>query len=104
MHLDELRIPYWRQYRYVPGRQFRADFGIPERKLLIEVQGGVFSRRAHGSITGVLKDNERLNQATLQGYRVLRFTPDEVMDGRAKETVAQCLKEGDHANVDSLPR
>ena len=71
--------PYERQYGYVPGRKFRADFAFPTARVLVEVQGGVYTRKAHGSITGILKDIERGNLAALHGWRVLRYTTQQIM-------------------------
>ena len=87
IHLDELGLVYERQHRYVPGRRFRADFALPAYRLLIEVVGGVYTRQAHGSVTGVLKDIDRLNRGTILGWRMLRVTPQMVEDGTAKEMV-----------------
>lgn len=75
---------YERQYRYIPGRQFRADFAWPVQRLIVEVQGGVFTGQAHGSISGVVKDIERLNVATLHGWAILRFVPSQVYDDIAE--------------------
>ena len=81
-----------RQFRYVPGRKFTADFAYTERRLLIHVDGGVYSRQAHGSITGILADIARQNLATLGGYRALRVTPDMVKDGTALKLIEEALK------------
>ena len=94
IHLGELGLRFERQYRYVPGRRFRADFALPEHRLLIEVVGGVYTYQAHGSIKGVKADMERLNLATLHGWKLLRFTPHEVDVGYAKETVERTLARG----------
>ena len=91
VHLRELGIAFCRQHLYAHGRRLRADFAFPKARLLVEVQGGVFTRQAHGSITGVKADNDRLNAATLNRWRVLRFTPDEVKDGRAKDVIQRAL-------------
>ena len=73
------RVKGWkRQHRYVPGRMFRADFAFPEQKLIVEVDGGVFNRRAHGSVAGIIADMQRTNLAAINGWRVMRFRPDEV--------------------------
>ena len=90
IHLDELGLAYERQFRYVPGRRFRADFALPAYRLLIEVAGGVYTRKAHGSVTGVLADIDRLNRGTILGWRMLRVTPQMVEDGTAKEMVRCC--------------
>jgi hypothetical protein len=75
-----------RQYHYAPPRKLRADFAWPsppDLSLLVEVQGGIWGRKAHGSVTGILADIDRLNAATMAGWRLLRVTPDMVKDGRA---------------------
>jgi len=59
-------------------RYFRADFAWPEARLLLECQGGVFTRQAHGSISGILRDNERLNIAARLGWRMMRCTTKDL--------------------------
>ena len=51
----------------------------------------MYSRKAHGSITGVLADIERLNTATLAGFRLLRFTPQAVKSGEALQLIERVL-------------
>ena len=92
IHLRELGAQFERQFHYIPGRKFAADFAIPSASLLIEVQGGIYSGQAHGSVTGIKKDNERLNLATLNGWSLLRFAPDEVSDGTAQRMIARVLE------------
>lgn len=112
---DRVRFAFVRQHQYVPGRQFKADIAFPPVRLLIEVQGGIAegwrtrtdpvtkqkyrekARGAHGSVEGVLRDNERLNLATLHGWAVLRFTPDEVASGAALTFIEGYLKSREDA-------
>jgi hypothetical protein len=94
LHLAELGLRFERQYEYVAGRRFRADFAVwagavCARPLLVEVVGGVYQRRAHGSVTGVLRDIDRLNAATMKDLPMLRFTPQMVESGQAKEMIAE---------------
>jgi very-short-patch-repair endonuclease len=77
--LRRAKIKGWkRQYSYVPGRKFKADFAFPLQKLIVEVDGGVYSRRAHGSIGGIIADMKRSNFAAMNGWRLMRFRPDEI--------------------------
>ncbi len=98
--LDTLHLSYTRQFAYAPPRRFRADFLLTGHQVLIEVVGGVypFRRRradgreviqagAHGTIKGINDDIARLNAATLAGYRMLRFTPGQIRQGTARETI-----------------
>lgn len=64
------------------GRKFRADLAYPDRKLLIECEGGIFRGR-HTSATGYSTDAEKYNLATLLGYSVLRFTSAQIKGGQA---------------------
>ena len=90
--LAQAGIAFERQYAYAHGRKLRADFALPEYRLLVAVEGGIFSRKAHGSVTGVLKDMERGNEAAIAGFFMLRVTPDEVADGRALALVQRFLE------------
>jgi len=89
------------QCEYAHPRKLRADFlvympNIAEfprnylegrHRVLVEVQGGVFNGRAHGSIEGVLRDIDRLNEASIHGFHMLRFTPDQIDEGYAMTTI-----------------
>jgi hypothetical protein len=118
VHLQELGLHFDRQFPYAKGRKFKADFAVwrdnPDKRLkeppplyrlaLIEVVGGIFqkgkpcpvcgrtNKGAHGSITGILKDNERLFEAFKAGWPMLRFTPQQVESGEAKAMIEAALK------------
>jgi len=104
VHLQELGLHFEPHYRYVPGRKFEADFAVwwatheqlptstvDRRFALIEVVGGVYSKQAHGSVTGILKDNERLWWAFRSHWHMVRVTPDQVKDGTARAMIAEAL-------------
>lgn len=81
-----------RQHLYVPGRRFTADFAWPDQRLLVECQGGVWSRKSgHSGGSGITKDIERGNAATLAGWRVLRFAPAHIRSGEALRVIAEAL-------------
>ena len=93
--LRAVGIEFVQQYIYAPPRRLRADFAfLRPRGLLCEIQGGIFTktRNAHGSITGILADIDRLNAATLAGWRLIRATPDMVRDGRALKLIEAALR------------
>lgn len=82
-----------REFFYVPGRKFRADFAWPAERLLVEIQGGVWSPKSgHSGGTGITQDCERGNAAALAGWRVLRFTPAHVRKGEALRVLGQALR------------
>lgn len=82
------------QFRFAPPRQWKADFAWPEARLLVEVDGGVFTRGRHTRGTGYIKDCEKLNAAVLAGWRVLRVTPPDLRSGRGVAWIAQALAVG----------
>lgn len=63
-----------REYRFHPTRLWRFDFCWPDKKIAIELEGGVFSNGGHSRGAGFTRDTEKYNQAVILGYRVLRYT------------------------------
>lgn len=54
------------QYRYVHGRRFQCDFAwVSDLTVIVECDGGVTRRggKAHGSVSGIIRDIERANFA-----------------------------------------
>jgi very-short-patch-repair endonuclease len=66
------------EYRFHPPRRWRFDFAWLDRKLAVEVDGGEWSRGRHTRGKGFSGDCEKMNQATIDGWRVLRFTGSEI--------------------------
>lgn len=82
-----------RQYRYAPPRMLRADFAWIEARLIVELDGGIWAQSSsHGSSQGILRDIDRLNAATLAGWRSLRFPTDAAEDGQIAETIDVILR------------
>lgn len=67
-----------KEYKFHPTRRWRFDYAIPEHKIALEVEGGVWTGGRHTSPKGFLNDIEKYNTATLMGWRVFRTTPDEL--------------------------
>jgi len=63
------------EYQFDPNRKSRFDFAWPEAKVALEVEGGVWSRGAHGRGSGIVRDIEKYNRATRRGWRILRVIP-----------------------------
>jgi very-short-patch-repair endonuclease len=91
VQLEQDRIRFIREYHFAPPRKWRADFAIARSMLLIEIDGGSWVRGRHVTGKGFEADLEKLNAAALLGYRVLRFTPAQVEDGRALAVIRQAL-------------
>jgi hypothetical protein len=74
----DLRVECVKEYKFHPTRRWRFDYAIPEHKIALEVEGGVWTGGRHTSPKGFLGDIEKYNTATLMGWRVFRTTPDEL--------------------------
>lgn len=60
-------------------RKFALDYAWPAVKLAVEVEGGVWVKGAHGRGSGIMRDMEKQNCAVLEGWRVLRYTPSQLI-------------------------
>ena len=66
------------EYRFHPHRKWRFDYAWPLHRLALEVDGGVWTQGRHTRGSGFLGDMLKFNNATLLGWRVLRYTPQQL--------------------------
>jgi very-short-patch-repair endonuclease len=71
--LKEKGISFEREYRFSPPRRFRSDFAILSKKILIEVEGAIYTGGRHTRGSGYEKDCEKYNLAASLGYIVYRI-------------------------------
>jgi len=76
-----------REYRFHPERKWRIDLCWPDVKLAVEIEGGAFLYGRHNRPASYIKDIEKYNALTLAGYHLLRFTPKQMANGEAQETI-----------------
>jgi very-short-patch-repair endonuclease len=62
------------EYRFHPRRKWRFDCAFPDQRVAIELDGGTYMAGRHTRGAGFAADCEKLNTATVMGWRVLRFT------------------------------
>lgn len=70
---------YVRELRFDPERRSRFDFAFPKHKVAVEIEGGNFVRGRHARGAGRMKDQEKHNRATRQGWRVFYYSTMEQM-------------------------
>lgn len=87
----DLHIEVVKEYRFHPVRKWRFDYAIPEHKIALEVEGGVWTGGRHTSPQGFLGDIEKYNTATLMGWRVFRVTPDELYKTATLNLIKQAI-------------
>jgi len=91
--LKALKIGFIQEFYFHPKRQWRADFHILETKILVEVEGGIWSGGRHTRGKGYIGDMEKYNSAAMMGFTVLRFSTEQVKAGVAIKQIEQLVGE-----------
>lgn len=70
------------EHKFHPKRRWRFDYAWPDKLTAVEIDGGIWRKGggAHSRPSNILRDMEKINAAVLLGWRVLRFTPDRLID------------------------
>ena len=91
--LDKLYTGIVAEYKFSKDRKFRFDWAWPEIKLAVEIEGGIWLGKngAHSSGKGILRDMEKNNLAVLEGWRILRVTPQQLKNGEAHNLIDRAL-------------
>lgn len=89
-HLRELGFARMQWEWQFCDRKWRFDLADASRRLAFECNGGKWSG-GHRRGKAIEDENDKLNTAILMGWRVLQFTNEQVLDGRAKAFLAEWL-------------
>ena len=102
VHLAELHLDFHRQVLVIPTRKWLLDFTFAWKKQIyaIEVNGGKWTG-GHRRGNRVDSECDKLNEATMQGYRVLAFTREQVNSGEAKRFIKERVLEVKKSSLDS---
>ena len=82
-HLQELYLKskgFVKEYRFNPSRRWRFDYALLKHKVAIEIEGGVWIRGRHSRGKGMVADMQKYNWATVNGWKVLRYVPQELIN------------------------
>jgi very-short-patch-repair endonuclease len=80
------------EFKFLETRKFRFDFCWPDKMLALEVEGGVWTAGRHTRGSGFVKDMEKYNLATCEGWRILRFTPQQIKKNDTYTIIKNCLE------------
>lgn len=80
-----------RQHRFC-DRRWAFDFCWPHLRLALEVDGGTWSGGRHTTGAGFRHDVDKLNEAALLGWMVIRVTSDMVRDTSAVTLLARAVR------------
>ena len=89
--LKALKIEFEQEFQFHPTRKWRADFHLKGKKILVEVEGGIWSNGRHTRGKGYLGDLDKYNAATMMGYQVIRFSTEQVKSGKAIEQIEKMV-------------
>lgn len=79
--LKAIGLPFIREHRFHPTRKWRFDFANAERRLAVEVQGGLWQKGGHTSGQGVTRDIQKHNEALRLGWMILYATRETIESG-----------------------
>ena len=77
--------PLEREYKFSAARRWRADYCHTEGRIIIELEGGIYSAGRHVRAEGYRADCEKYNAAAMLGYTVLRLGTGQVDDAHVGE-------------------
>ena len=92
-HLKELELDFRREWRFHPLRRWRFDYALggfvdsqnwEPNHIAIEIEGGTWISGRHSRGKGYEADCIKYSTASMMGFRVLRFTTQQVLRGIAK--------------------
>ena len=66
------------EHRFSPPRRWRWDWAWPDRRIALEVNGGIWTRGKHSRGAGQLRDFEKWSEGAAQGWRVIHVTPAQI--------------------------
>lgn len=91
--LKTLKIEFEQEFEFHPKRKWRADFHLVGKKILVEVEGAIWSGGRHTRGKGYIGDMEKYNAATMMGFQVIRFSTDQVKSGHAIQQIEKMVGE-----------
>ena len=89
--LKALKITFEQEFKFHPKRKWRADFHLVEKRILVEVEGGIWSGGRHTRGKGYIGDMEKYNTAVMMGYQVIRFSTEQVKSGLAVRQIEKMV-------------
>lgn len=82
-----------REHLFHDTRKWRFDISWPEKRVAVECEGGTWIKGGgrHNRPAGYENDCRKYNEAQILGWKVLRFTTNQVMRGEALQTISKII-------------
>lgn len=78
LRLRSINMEFEAEYKFHPTRRWRFDFALVGDKIAIEAEGGIWIGGRHNRGSGFVKDVEKYNAAVRLGWKVLRYTTENI--------------------------
>lgn len=88
---QQLGIDLVPEFRFDKVRKWRFDYAIPECMIAIEKEGGVWSGGRHTRGKGYINDMEKYTACALQGWILIRRTPDQMLTEETLSLIRKAL-------------
>ncbi|WP_131535519.1 PDDEXK family nuclease [Pedobacter nototheniae] len=90
---SDLKLDIVTEHRFHPTRRWRFDYAILEHKIAIEKDGGIWLKGggAHSRPQNILRDMEKLTQASVLGWTVIRRTPEQLNKQETLDLIKQTI-------------
>lgn len=79
------------ELEFHPERKWRFDYAWPQRRVALEVHGGVFSRGRHTRGKGFTTDRAKMNEAACLGWLVIEVSTEQLKAGEARSWIEKAL-------------
>lgn len=88
------------EFRFDDTRRWRFDYAIPEHRIAVEVEGGIWTNGRHTRGKGYMNDMEKYNRATVLGWRLIRVAPDRLFTTYTLQLIKDILYDQERAGGD----
>ena len=88
------------EFRFDDTRRWRFDYAIPEHRIAVEVEGGIWTNGRHTRGKGYMNDMEKYNRATVLGWRLIRVAPDRLFTTYTLQLIKDILYDQERASGD----
>ena len=85
-------LEWEREFRFHSSRKWRFDYAIPDQKIAIEYEGGIFQKGRHVRGKGYANDVEKYREAVLLGWKLLRYTVIDMQKRGAEYLILEDLQ------------
>jgi very-short-patch-repair endonuclease len=80
------------EYLFHSVRKWRFDYAWPDRKIAVEIEGGIWTGGSHTRGVRFIQDCEKYNTATAMGWKIFRLASNQIKDGSAIEFMENILE------------